>query len=702
MIAEVIIDIKHHDVNQLYDYFIPNHLTHILEVGMRVWVPFSHQKRTGIVINIKESSNDATKDILEIDTGLPILKYHELEGVQKLVKENHMLYQQAFDLMIPHLFQMKYYYDVLVLQKDDLLETLHMDKVGKRYKLLKRDEIHLSKLKLRHQQGILELTQIAMNHLPKRKTVNYRYTGKSYERLSLKLSALKYDKHYTKETLLDLGFSTSNMKTLIKHGILTQHEDEIQKQQKKKTQEKKTEIDIRILPFETMIQDLKTKIEETTKNKENLLILVPNIHVLTILKDHFMTSLTYDYKSTAKTMLHIMNVFHEGSQILISTRKGIFLPVSFDQIYIVESHSMTYRYDQGVFFDAIETVMNIFPNVQLSLHSYMMSPYLLLLNEKYLKKPFQPHGMKNELHVVSMKNELLEGHTKVLSRDVIHAVKESLKEKHVVMYYPKKGYQTVNVCRLCGDVQRCPTCQEKLKVTSTYEASCITCHQSYPLLDTCQHNHHKMMKPLGLGLEYVAKNIQSIFKDTPVYIIDKEHSKNEYKDQHAIFIGTQKIQSYLQTLDFDLTVIVLADLSFHVMDVLDDERHLFDLVALTPITHQKIKNTWIQTYDPEHIMIKGLMHPESYMNERLIERELLSLPPYTKLFEITIDHPSFFKGYQQTLKMKASLELLNIQVIGPLYEEIQPFKLLVKLFSNQRDIFYEFVTQHHLQTRRIQ
>jgi len=702
MIAEVIIDIKHHDVNQLYDYFIPNHLTHILEVGMRVWVPFSHQKRTGIVINIKESSNDATKDILEIDTGLPILKYHELEGVQKLVKENHMLYQQAFDLMIPHLFQMKYYYDVLVLQKDDLLETLHMDKVGKRYKLLKRDEIHLSKLKLRHQQGILELTQIAMNHLPKRKTVNYRYTGKSYERLSLKLSALKYDKHYTKETLLDLGFSTSNMKTLIKHGILTQHEDEIQKQQKKKTQEKKTEIDIRILPFETMIQDLKTKIEETTKNKENLLILVPNIHVLTILKDHFMTSLTYDYKSTAKTMLHIMNVFHEGSQILISTRKGIFLPVSFDQIYIVESHSMTYRYDQGVFFDAIETVMNIFPNVQLSLHSYMMSPYLLLLNEKYLKKPFQPHGMKNELHVVSMKNELLEGHTKVLSRDVIHAVKESLKEKHVVMYYPKKGYQTVNVCRLCGDVQRCPTCQEKLKVTSTYEASCITCHQSYPLLDTCQHNHHKMMKPLGLGLEYVAKNIQSIFKDTPVYIIDKEHSKNEYKDQHAIFIGTQKIQSYLQTLDFNLTVIVLADLSFHVMDVLDDERHLFDLVALTPITHQKIKNTWIQTYDPEHIMIKGLMHPESYMNERLIERELLSLPPYTKLFEITIDHPSFFKGYQQTLKMKASLELLNIQVIGPLYEEIQPFKLLVKLFSNQRDIFYEFVTQHHLQTRRIQ
>jgi hypothetical protein len=65
------------------------------------------------------------------------------------------------------------------------------------------------------------------------------------------------------------------------------------------------------------------------------------------------------------------------------------------------------------------------------------------------------------------------------------------------------------------------------------------------------------------------------FKDTPVTIIDKEHATFEMTDQKAIFIATQKIQSYLQTLDFDIAVIVLADLSFHVMDVLDDERHLF-------------------------------------------------------------------------------------------------------------------------------
>ncbi len=702
MIAEVIIDIKHHDVNQLYDYVIPKHLTHILEIGMRVWVPFSHQKRSGIVINIKETSMDATKDILEIDTGLPILGQHELDGVQELVKDNHMLYQQAFELMIPHVFQLKYYYEVFVYQKDAFLNSLKMCEVGKRYKLLKRDEIHLSKLKLRHQQGILELTQIAINQLPKRKTFNYVYTGKRYERLTRLLSSLKYHENYKKETLMDMGFSTSNMKTLIKHGIFIQQEDVIYQPEKIKLQKEKKPIESLIFPFETMLLEVKKKIEQSIKNKENLLILVPNIHLLTTLKEHFKTTLTYDYKTKPKTMLQIIKVFQESPQILISTRKGIFLPVSFDQIVIIESHSMTYRYDQGVFFDTIETIANLFPNVKVSLHSYTMSPLLLLMNENHLQKSFQSFGRQDNMHVVSMKDELLEGHTKVLSRDVIQAVKTSLKDKHVVMYYPKKGYQTVNVCRLCGDVQRCPSCQEKLKVTSSYEASCLACHQSYPLLDTCQHNHPKMMKPLGLGLEYVAKNIQSIFKDTPVYIIDKEHATFEMTDQKAIFIGTQKIQSYLQTLDFDIAVIVLADLSFHVIDMLDDERHLFDLLALTGHTHQKIKKTYIQTYDPEHIMIKGLFDPESYMRERLKERELLSLPPYTKLFEIKIDHPSFFKGFQETLKMKASLDLLNIQVIGPLYEDIQPFKLLVKIFKHQHEMFYEFTKQHHLQTRRIQ
>ena len=213
-----------------------------------------------------------------------------------------------------------------------------MSEVGKRYKLLKRDEIHLSKLKLRHQQGILELTQIAFNHLPKRKTFNYVYTGKKYERLTRLLSSLKYHETYKKETLMDMGFSTSNIKTLIKHGIFIQQDDVIYQPEKIKLQKEKKPIESLIFPFETMLLDVKKKIERSIKNKENLLILVPNIHLLTTLKEHFMSALTYDYKSTVKTMLQIIKAYQESPHILISTRKGIFLPVSFDQIVIVESH----------------------------------------------------------------------------------------------------------------------------------------------------------------------------------------------------------------------------------------------------------------------------------------------------------------------------------------------------------------------------
>ena len=702
MIAEVIIDIKHHDVNQLYDYFIPEHLTDILEIGMRVWVPFSHQSRTGIVLNLKESSTDATKDILEIDSGLPVLSQYELNGIHELVKQNHMLYQQAVELMIPHLFHVKYHYEIKVHKKDDLLETLEMYDVGQTYNLLKKDEIHLSKLKLRHHKGILELSQITKTTQPKRKIYQYIYSGLPYKRLHLKLMALKIHEPYKKDVLIEIGFSDSNIKTLVKHGILIQQENTIIKLQQSHPIGESKYPSVLIHPYESMLDDLKTKIEYAITHKENMLILVPNIQRLTQLKEYFMLSLRYDYKSSAKTMLTIIDAFQDHSQILISTRKGIFLPVSFDHIFIVESHSITYRYDQGVFFDAIETIEKRFPHASVCLHTYEMTPRLQHMNLKNIHQSFQPHDMNAQLHVVSMKEELLAGHTKVLSRNVIESVKEALKTKHVVMYYPKKGYLTVNVCRLCGDVQTCPRCNQKLKVTSSYEATCSTCHDTYPLIDTCQYHHQKMMKPLGLGLEYVAKHIQTMFKDHPVHVIDKEHTHVEFSDKQSILIGTQKLQSYLPTLDFEMAVIVLADLSFHVMDMLDDERHFFDLLMLTPLVHQKIKKTWIQTYDPEHIMIKGLFDTKLYMNERLKERELLSLPPYTKLFEIVHEHASFFKGYQEILKIKASLNDLNIQVVGPLYEDIQPFKLLVKIFQQQSDDFYQFITKNRLRSRRIQ
>ena len=42
MFAEIILSIKHSDIDKIFDYHIPKHLEKIISCGMRVVVPFGH------------------------------------------------------------------------------------------------------------------------------------------------------------------------------------------------------------------------------------------------------------------------------------------------------------------------------------------------------------------------------------------------------------------------------------------------------------------------------------------------------------------------------------------------------------------------------------------------------------------------------------------------------------------------------------
>ncbi len=129
---------------------------------------------------------------------------------------------------------------------------------------------------------------------------------------------------------------------------------------------------------------------------------------------------------------------------------------------------------------------------------------------------------------------------------------------------------------------------------------------------------------------------------------------------------------------------------------------LWMFFSFLPYGFTKINTSYIQTYDSDHSFIKGLLNPEAYMKEVLKNRQLLSLPPFFYLFEIYVEHVSFFKGYQHALNIQQALHEKNIQVIGPIYEETQPFRLLMKLNATQLDTFYTFVSTQGLHSRRIQ
>lgn len=71
MVAEVIINSIAKELNKSFDYIIPENLTLDVKVGARVFVPFGRQKKEeGFVINIKESSKFANKEIISVEDNL--------------------------------------------------------------------------------------------------------------------------------------------------------------------------------------------------------------------------------------------------------------------------------------------------------------------------------------------------------------------------------------------------------------------------------------------------------------------------------------------------------------------------------------------------------------------------------------------------------------------------------------------------------
>ncbi len=71
MIAEVIINTIAKELNKTYDYIIPDSVLKDVKIGSRVFVPFGRTKQEeGFVINIKEESEFANKEIIKLEDNI--------------------------------------------------------------------------------------------------------------------------------------------------------------------------------------------------------------------------------------------------------------------------------------------------------------------------------------------------------------------------------------------------------------------------------------------------------------------------------------------------------------------------------------------------------------------------------------------------------------------------------------------------------
>ena len=100
MIAEVIIHTNAKELNKTYDYIIPDSIKKEIRIGSRVFIPFGNKKiEEGFVINIKENSKFANKEIIKIEDN--ILTKQNIELAKIMSKRYFCNISDCIRLMLP-------------------------------------------------------------------------------------------------------------------------------------------------------------------------------------------------------------------------------------------------------------------------------------------------------------------------------------------------------------------------------------------------------------------------------------------------------------------------------------------------------------------------------------------------------------------------------------------------------------------------
>lgn len=100
MVAEIIINTNAKQLNKTFDYLVPEDLVNEIRVGSRVFVPFGRIKsQEGFVIQIKEKSEFATKEILAIEDS--ILPTEKIELAKLMARKYFCNIADCIKLMLP-------------------------------------------------------------------------------------------------------------------------------------------------------------------------------------------------------------------------------------------------------------------------------------------------------------------------------------------------------------------------------------------------------------------------------------------------------------------------------------------------------------------------------------------------------------------------------------------------------------------------
>ena len=218
--------------------------------------------------------------------------------------------------------------------------------------------------------------------------------------------------------------------------------------------------------------------------------------------------------------------------------------------------------------------------------------------------------------------------------------------EQVMLFLNRRGYAPLLICRSCGEMQRCDRCDAFLVYHKAADAArCHHCDKYVPMRRLAACCDAADIAPIGLGTEQVEELVAELFPGRRICRMDRDtvrhpNALGAMLDDIAagnvdILIGTQMVAKGLDFAAVTLVGVVDADSRLYALDFRAEERLAQLLIQVAGRAGRAARpgRVLIQTHQPHHPVLRRIIDEgyAAYAASALAERREAGLPPYAAM-----------------------------------------------------------------------
>ena len=588
-IAKIIVEVPLMQTDQPYSYRIPAEFEGMLEVGMRVHVPFGKGNRLiqGIVLGLEsqpdeEEANHDLKDIAEVLDFSPVLTQEQLWLAEELRKSVFSYKISILKAMLPGFLNSSY---------DKILYPLAGLSQADRERLFgSEDSLAFSSLDLGKQAEMMRLTRKGLLGLEyqaidqkKVKTQSWyevnlaqlesvEISTRAKKKLELRDYLLSHPESASLASLLEF-YSREQVNFFVEQGAVTIVQKEVKRsaayfegieasqplelnpEQRQARDAVVSAIGSHQPPF--LLQGItgsgKTEvylqiIQGALDKGKTAILLVPEISLTPQMTERFIArfgdkvAILHSGLSNGEKYDEWRKVERGDAQVVVGARSAIFAPLKNLGVMIIdEEHEATYKQDSNPRYHAREVAILRAQYNQAALVLGSATPSLEsraragkgVYQHLRLTQRANPLATIPEVQVIDFRDYIGQNETSNFTPPLLEAIQDRLaKKEQVVLMLNRRGYSSFVMCRECGTVDTCPNCDISLTLhMDTKTMNCHYCGFSKDIPQVCPNCKSRSIRYYGTGTQKAYDELAELFPQARILRMDVDTTRKKGSHQ---------------------------------------------------------------------------------------------------------------------------------------------------------------------------